>query len=136
MPRLSPFALWRALPTADYYGDSVTLGLASGRSSRVPVVLNVSSVTEAPYSSPSMTSLAIALPGGGGGPQNANGPPLVAPRCRRRSGECAFAPLGIGVQAIQLSPYQAGLAGRRLWRLRAVPRFSGRLLFPPAFAFR
>jgi hypothetical protein len=28
-PRLSPFALWRALPASDYYGDSVTLGLAS-----------------------------------------------------------------------------------------------------------
>src|SRR5258707_729940 len=71
-----------------------------------------------------MTSLAIALPGGGGGPQNANGPPLVAPRCRRRSGECAFPPLGIGVQAIQLSPYHAGLARRHLWRL------------PVALAFR
>src|SRR5215831_7731718 len=68
-----------------------------------------------------MTSLAIALPGGGGGPQNANGPPLVAPRCRRRSGGCAFPPLGIGVQAIQLSPYHAGLAGRHLWRLPATP---------------
>src|SRR4051812_24144324 len=68
-----------------------------------------------------MTSLVIALPGGGGGPQNANGPPLVAPRYRRRSGECAFPLLGIGVQAIQLSPYHAGLAGRRLWRLPAAP---------------
>src|SRR5215471_5991375 len=68
-----------------------------------------------------MTSLAIALPGGGGGPPNVNGPPLVAPRSRRRSGGCAFAPLGIGVQAIQLSPYHAGLAGRHLWRLRATP---------------
>ena len=27
-PHLPPFALWWALPTADYYGDSVTLGLA------------------------------------------------------------------------------------------------------------
>ena len=25
---LSPFAMWRAFPTSDYYGDSVTLGLA------------------------------------------------------------------------------------------------------------
>jgi hypothetical protein len=68
-----------------------------------------------------MTSLVIALPGGGGGPQNANGAPLVAPRCRRRSGECAFPLLGIGVQAIQLSPYHAGLAGRHRWRLPAAP---------------
>ena len=68
-----------------------------------------------------MTSLVIALPGGGGGPQNANGPPLVAPRWRRRSDECAFPLLGIGVQAIQLSPYHAGLAGQHLWRLPASP---------------
>jgi hypothetical protein len=41
---LSPFALWWAFPTADYYEDSVALGLASCRPSRVPVVLNVVSV--------------------------------------------------------------------------------------------
>jgi hypothetical protein len=35
-PRLSPFATWWALPTADYYEDSVTVGLAPGRPSRVP----------------------------------------------------------------------------------------------------
>ena len=44
-PSLSPFALWRAFPTSDYYGDSVTMGLAPGRPSRIPVVLNVSSAT-------------------------------------------------------------------------------------------
>ena len=42
---LSPFALWPAFPTPDYYGDSVTVGLAPVRPSRVPLVLNVSSVT-------------------------------------------------------------------------------------------
>ena len=42
---LSPFALWTALPSADYYGDSVALGLASGRRSHVPLALHVSSVT-------------------------------------------------------------------------------------------
>ena len=42
---LSPFAMWRAFPTSDYYGDSVTLGLAPVRSSHVPLVLNVSSAT-------------------------------------------------------------------------------------------
>ena len=31
--------------TSDYYGDSVTLGLAPVRPSRVPLVLNVSSAT-------------------------------------------------------------------------------------------
>src|SRR5262249_38787830 len=68
-----------------------------------------------------MASLAIALPVGGGGPQNANGLPLVALRCRRCSSGCAFPPLGIGVQAMQLSPYHAGLAGRHCRRLRVTP---------------
>jgi hypothetical protein len=31
---LSPFAMWSAFPTADYYGDSVALGLAPVRQSR------------------------------------------------------------------------------------------------------
>ena len=44
-PRLSPFAPWWALPTADYYEDSVALRLAPVRPSRVPWVLNVSSAT-------------------------------------------------------------------------------------------
>ena len=30
---LSPFAMWLAFPTSDYYGDSVALGLASRRQS-------------------------------------------------------------------------------------------------------
>ena len=42
---LSPFAVWTALPPSDYYGDSVAVGLASGRPSRVPEVLNVPSAT-------------------------------------------------------------------------------------------
>ena len=42
---LSPFAMWWALPTPDYYGDSVTMGLAPVRPSRVPWELNVSSAT-------------------------------------------------------------------------------------------
>jgi hypothetical protein len=44
-PSLSPFATWPAFPAFDYYGDSVTMGLAPGRPSRVPLVLNVSSMT-------------------------------------------------------------------------------------------
>ena len=38
---LSPFATWWAFPTPDYYEDSVTVGLAPGRPSHVPVVLHV-----------------------------------------------------------------------------------------------
>jgi hypothetical protein len=33
---LRPFALWSAFPASDYYGRSVTLGLAAFRRSRVP----------------------------------------------------------------------------------------------------
>ena len=42
---------------------------------------------------------------------------------RRRRGECEVPPLEIGVQAIQLSPYRAGLAGRHLTRLPVAPAF-------------
>lgn len=42
---LSPFAVYAALPRSDYYEDSVTIGLASLRRSRVPLRLNVSSAT-------------------------------------------------------------------------------------------
>jgi hypothetical protein len=42
---LSPFALYAAFPRSDYYEDSVTVGLAPRRRSRVPLRLNVSSAT-------------------------------------------------------------------------------------------
>ena len=38
---LSPFALWPAFPTSDYYGDSVALGVAPFRRSRVPHAVDV-----------------------------------------------------------------------------------------------
>src|SRR5712691_8989997 len=47
----------------------------------------------------------------------------MAPPPRRGSGECAVPPLEIGVQAIQLSPYRAGLAGRHRTRLPMTPAF-------------
>src|SRR3954465_7775319 len=43
------------------------------------------------------------------------------PRNRRGTEGWAYAPLGTGVQVIQLSPCRAGLAGRRRTRLRAPP---------------
>src|SRR6516162_10923873 len=70
-----------------------------------------------------MKSFFIALPVGGGRSRKLNDPPLVALRCRRYSSECAFPPLGIGIQAMQLSPYHAGLAGRHLQRLPVTPAF-------------
>src|SRR6478752_5033130 len=68
-----------------------------------------------------MKSFFIAPPVGGGRSRNFNDPPLGALRSRRRSSECEVAPLGIGIQAMQLSPYHAGLAGRHLQRLPVAP---------------
>src|SRR6516165_2470216 len=68
-----------------------------------------------------MKSFFIAPPVGGGRSRKLNDRPLVALHCRRCSSECACPPLGIGIQAIQLSPYHAGLAGRHLQRLPVSP---------------
>src|SRR3954451_7903088 len=68
-----------------------------------------------------MKSFFIALSVGGGRPRNSNDPPPRAPRYRRCSSECEVPPLGNGIQAIQLSPYHAGLAGRHLQRLPVTP---------------
>src|SRR5215468_1660193 len=46
---------------------------------------------------------------------------MMASRPRRGSDECAVPPLEIGVQAIQLSPYRAGLAERHPPRLLMAP---------------
>src|SRR5437660_4146205 len=42
---------------------------------------------------------------------------------KRGTEECAVPPLGTRIQAIQLSPYRAGVAGRSPTRLRAGPAF-------------
>src|SRR6516165_1392824 len=68
-----------------------------------------------------MKSLFIALSVGGGKPRNSNDPPPRAPRYRRCSSGCEVPPLGIGIQAMRLSPYHAGLAGRHLQRLAVTP---------------
>src|SRR6266852_4726 len=70
-----------------------------------------------------MESFSIALPVGGGHPQKSNGLPLAALHHRRCSSECAVPPLEIGIQAVSLSPYHAGLAGRYLQRLPVSPAF-------------
>src|SRR5271157_2563508 len=70
-----------------------------------------------------MKSFFIALPVGGGRSRKLNDPPPMALRYRRCSSECEVPPLGIGIQAMQLSPYHAGLAGRHLQRLPVTPAF-------------
>src|SRR6266581_1128809 len=44
--------------------------------------------------------------------------------------------MGIGLQAVELSPCHAGLAGQRFQRLLSVLSFVGRLLSPRPFEFR
>src|SRR3954463_2277404 len=70
-----------------------------------------------------MKSFFIPPPVGGGRSRNSNDPPPMALRSRRCSSECEVAPLGIGIEAMQLSPYHAGLAGRHRKRLRVTPAF-------------
>lgn len=100
----------------------MTLGLAPGRPSHVPVMLNVLARRRCPIH------------------------PLACARCtspimrrvrtakvyryahdgaasRRGRGECEVPPLEIGVRAMQLSPYRAGLAGRHGTRLPVPPAF-------------
>jgi len=100
----------------------VTIGLAPRRPSRVPVVLNVLARRRCPIH------------------------PLACARCtspitrrvhtaklerhardgaasRRGCDECAVPPLEIGIQAVSLSPYRAGLAGQHRTRLPVPPAF-------------
>ena len=126
---LSPFALYTAFPCSldgrdavDYYEDSVTIGLAPRRRSRVPVVLNVLARRRCPIhplecarcTSPIMRRVRTAK-------VYRHAPDGTA--SRRGRGECAVPPLEIGVQAMQLSPYHAGLAGRHGTRLPLPPAF-------------
>jgi hypothetical protein len=39
--RLSPFAMYQAFPDSDYYGDSVAIGVAPRRQSRIPYTVDV-----------------------------------------------------------------------------------------------
>ena len=129
--RLPPFARWPALPAADYYGGSVTLGLAPRRRSRVlptqyvrarvrpsthPYTRGASSVSH-PVGL-RLSSVPRGVPGG-----------LTWSQLGVGSSD---QPIGIGLQAIQLWPCRAGLAGPRFADL-SVPRFSGMLWSPVPF---
>jgi hypothetical protein len=122
-PGLSPFATWPALPASDYYGDSVTSGLAPVRPSRVPSgVERIERDLGVPLI-PLNEVVPRRLASRRWPPAKPNGWPPVALRCRRCSSGCAVAPPGIGIQAIQLSPSHTGLAGRHLQRLPGSPAF-------------
>jgi hypothetical protein len=100
----------------------VTLGLAPGRPSRVPVVLHVLARRRCPIhplqcarcTSPIMRRVRTAKVY-----RHAHD----GAAARRGRGECEVPPLEIGVRAMQLSPYRTGLAGRHGTRLPVPPAF-------------
>jgi hypothetical protein len=116
---LSPFAMWTALPSADYYGDSVTMGLAPVRPSRVPFgVERIECDLGVPFI-PFNEVVPHRLASRRWPPAKPNGWPLVALRSRRCSSECAVAPLGIGIQwSRRLARYSVYAGARLLVRLR------------------
>ena len=100
----------------------MTVGLAPGRPSRVPVVLHVLAQRRCPIhplqcargTSPIMRRVR---------PAKVYRYAHDGAASRRGRGECEVPPLEIGVRAIQLSPYRAGLAGRHDTRLPVPPAF-------------
>jgi hypothetical protein len=100
----------------------VTLGLAPGRPSHVPVVLNVLARRRCPIhplqcarcTSPIMRRVRTA---------KVYRYAHDGAASRRGRGECEVPPLEIEVRAMQLSPYRAGLAGRHGTRLPVPPAF-------------
>ena len=138
---LVPFALCAAFPRApvgrhahDYYGTSVALGLAPGRPSRLPAIIDVRARRRCPvrpllrgHASPPTrrrvraSAVSARYPGG---------PASDALRGMRA------ASLGTGVQAIRLSPYHAGLASPGHTHSSGRSRFPTMLLSPSAFTSR
>jgi len=100
----------------------VTLELSLRRPSHVPVVLNVLARRRCPIhpleyarcTSPIMRRVRTAKVY-----RHAHD----GAASRRGRGECEVPPLEIGVRAMQLSPYRAGLAGRHGTRLPVPPAF-------------
>ena len=100
----------------------MTLGLAPGRPSRVPVMLNVRARRRCPIhplecarcTSPIMRRVRTA---------KVYRYAHDGAASRRGRGECEVPPLEIGIRAMQLSPYRAGLAGRHRTRLPVPPAF-------------
>ena len=100
----------------------MTVGLAPGRPSHVPVVLHVLARRRCPIhplqcarcTSPLMRRVRTA---------KVYRYAHDGAAARRGRGECEVPPLEIEVRAIQLSPYRAGLAGRHGTRLPVPPAF-------------
>ena len=101
---LSPFAMWPAFPAADYYEDSVALGLAPGRRSRISPMSYVRARFRSsthPYArdlSPGIPSCGLA------GPETRRSgtrwPHESACGLRPVARGLNYAPIGIGLQAV------------------------------------
>src|SRR5262249_30276254 len=111
-------ALWSAFPTSDYYGDSVSLGLAPGRTSRVPRPFDVQDGCRCPVRVLEMADATHS-------PSECwpTRPTLVGIARGYRTSTTVSGPyifgLGTGVQPMQASPYRPDLARPRAWWLRS-----------------
>src|SRR5262249_3290023 len=131
---LWPFALWLACPASDSYDHAVPRGLSSRRPSRRAL---------APHGSACggrSTHAFPALIGRGWTRRGRSGRPLPwatsPPRGQTLEREALPGPLGIGLQAVELSPCHAGLAAPPLQRLLSVLGCVGRRWFPRPFGTR
>jgi hypothetical protein len=131
---LWPFALWLAFPNSDSYGHSVTLGFSSRRPSRRALSQHVSAWgRRSTHAFPALLGRCWTRRGRSGRPL-----PWVTspPRSQTLSREALHRPIGLGLQAVELSPCHAGLAEPQCQRLLSVLGFVGRLLFPRPFGSR
>ena len=100
-----------AFPDADYYEDSVALGLAPRRRSRVFRTSYVRAWVRPsthPYARDHLpVSHRTGLPRTKGESSTCGDAALS-----QRSGGAAFTPIGIGLEAVEPWPYHAGLAER------------------------
>ena len=119
---LWPCALWLAVPASDYYAHSVPLGLAPRRPSRSAHPPHVAACGR--RSPPAFPALL-----GRCWPRSArSGRPLAGatrpPGSETLSPEALHGPMGLGLQAVELSPGHAGLAEPRCQRLLPCSAFS------------
>jgi hypothetical protein len=130
--RPSPCARLSLAPTTTTAPSPI--GLAPRRRSRVPAVFDVRARVRCPTHDLPRPHWSVPVGRREETGQASTGSVPTAPRQTWCGGRCV-APLVIGVRAIQLSPYRAGLAGRCSTRLRAVP-LSQHALVPLAFRRR
>ena len=130
--------MWTAFPSADYYGGSVAVGLAPRRRSRVShVARRLERDVGAPF-----VPLSEVVPRRPPARKRSADDfcprriPVASPLRRCDRGDVRLHRWETGVQAIQLSPYRAGLAEPRPSASSGRLRFDGMLVSLLAFAAR